>query len=56
MDDELRELRRSAVRVAAMPEEELGEEAKLRDREVRGERALFAFLPDDADACTTISS
>lgn len=49
MDDELREFRRAAVRVAAVPEEELGQVAELVHGEVGGERRLFAFLSDDTD-------
>ena len=55
MDDELRQLRGAAVRVAAVPQEQLGEEAELRDREVRSERGLLSFFPDDADACAAIN-
>ena len=51
VDDELRELGRAAVRVAAVPEEELREEAELRDGEVGGEGRLFALLADDTNAC-----
>ena len=50
MNNELRELRAAAVRVAAVPEQELREEAELRDGKVGGERGLFAFLAYDADA------
>jgi hypothetical protein len=55
MDDELCELGRTPVRVTAVPHEELGEEAELRDREVSGKRCLFALFTDYTDTYTTMS-
>jgi len=53
VDDELGELGAALVRVAAVPDEELGEVAELVDREVGRERRLATFLADDADACVS---
>ncbi len=50
MDDELRQLCRAPVRVAAVPQEELREVAELRHGKVRCERGLLAFFADDTDA------
>lgn len=49
MDDKLRELGRASVRVAAVPEQELGEVAELRHGEVSCKRGLFALLSNNAD-------
>ncbi len=48
--DELGELRRPLVAVAAVPDEELRQVVEGGDAEVGGEGGLAAFLADDADA------
>ena len=49
MDDKLRELGTPLVRVAPVPDQELGEVAELVDGEIGGERGLTSLLADDAD-------
>ena len=51
MDDKLGELGRPLVRVATMPNEELGQVAELVDRKVGRKRGLASLLPNDPDAC-----
>ena len=53
MDDKLGEFGRTAVRVATVPHEELGEMAELSDGEVSRERGLFPFLAHNSDAYET---
>jgi hypothetical protein len=52
VDDELSELCRTAVRVAAMPHEELREVAELGDGEVGSKGCLLSFFSNDSDTCT----
>ena len=56
MDDKLRELGTPLVRVAPVPDQELGEVAELIDGEIGGERGLTTLLADDADACELVVS
>lgn len=50
MYHELGQLRRALVRVATVPQQELGEKAELVDGKVGSQRGLFALLADDPDS------
>ena len=52
MDNELRQLRRTLVRVSAVPNEQLRKVAELGDREIGSERRLPSLLSDDAYTCS----
>ncbi len=56
MDDELCQFGRASVRVASVPEEQLGQMAELGHGKVGGERGLLPFLTDDTDACISSTS
>ena len=49
VDDKLRELRTTFIRVAAVPNKELGQMVELGDAKVCGQRRLATFLADNAD-------
>ena len=50
MHDELCELGRPLVAVAAVPDEQFGEVGELCDGEVGGERGLTTLFADDAES------
>ena len=52
MDDELRQFSRASVRVASVPEKQLGQVAELRHGKVGCEGRLLALFADDSDTCS----
>jgi hypothetical protein len=54
VNDELSELRRTTIGIAAMPHEQFRQKAELRDRKIGGQGCLFAFLSYDANTYSHI--
>jgi hypothetical protein len=52
VDDELRQFGRASVRVAPVPEKQLGQVAELHHGKVGREGRLLALFADDADTCS----
>ena len=51
VNDKLAQFGRTLIRVATMPQQELGEIAELVDGEIRGEGSLFAFFTNNSNPC-----
>ena len=52
VDDELRQFSRASIRVASVPEKQLGQVAELRYGKVGREGRLLALFANDADTCS----